>query len=62
MTKPSEGAQSADRILSTVPEQPVKKYPTIVARVSEAQKEKFYALGGADWLRKKIESGVVKAS
>ena len=62
MTKPSEGAQSADRILSTIPEQSVKKYPTIVARVSESQKAKFYALGGADWLRKKIESGVVTPS
>ena len=62
MNKPSEGAQSADRILSTIPDQLVKKYPTIVARVSESQKAKFYALGGADWLRKKIESGFVKPS
>lgn len=62
MTKPSEGAQSVDRILSTVPLQPVKKYPTIVARVSEAQKSKFYALGGADWLRKKIDADFNQAT
>ena len=56
MKQPTE-----ENTLPAMAEQTVKKYPTIVVRVSEAQKERFYNLGGADWLRKKIETSEVEA-
>ena len=34
---------------------PPKKYPSIVIRASAEQREKFYRLGGAEWLRKVID-------